>query len=164
MSSRGVNLGSDTPSSTIGENAAHLRAPPANRRVSRLIDTTQEKRASVVSVASTNASVTDRPIKRFIGPWNLGMTLGKGTNARVRKAQHVQSGQLAAVKIVSKRHSALTRTESWASVDVLLNERMWAERNTRLPFHLEREVAILKLIHHPCIAKCYDVWENRGEL
>ena len=33
-----------------------------------------------------------------------------------------------------------------------------------LPYGIEREVVIMKLIEHPNIMKLYDVWENKGEL
>ena len=33
-----------------------------------------------------------------------------------------------------------------------------------MPFGIEREVVIMKLIEHPNVINLYDVWENRGEL
>ncbi|KAL9106320.1 MAG: hypothetical protein Q9227_008656 [Pyrenula ochraceoflavens] len=33
-----------------------------------------------------------------------------------------------------------------------------------MPFGIEREVVIMKLIKHPSVISLYDVWENRGEL
>lgn len=33
-----------------------------------------------------------------------------------------------------------------------------------IPFGIEREVVIMKLIEHPNIVNLYDIWENRGEL
>jgi hypothetical protein len=34
----------------------------------------------------------------------------------------------------------------------------------RMPYGIEREVAIMKLIEHPHIMKLYDIWENRTEM
>ena len=33
-----------------------------------------------------------------------------------------------------------------------------------LPFGIEREIVIMKIIEHPNVIKLYDVWENCGEL
>lgn len=38
------------------------------------------------------------------------------------------------------------------------------ERKGHIPFGIEREVLIMKLIEHPNVINLYDVWENRGEL
>jgi serine/threonine-protein kinase HSL1 (negative regulator of Swe1 kinase) len=80
----------------------------------------------------------------------------------VRLARHEITGQYAAVKIVSKSnpgiplsHSITTRLDK----EIPVND---GER--RLPFGIEREVVIMKLIEHPNVLRLYDVWENRGEL
>ena len=33
-----------------------------------------------------------------------------------------------------------------------------------IPFGIERECVIMKLIEHPNVIRLYDMWENRGEL
>jgi len=33
-----------------------------------------------------------------------------------------------------------------------------------IPFGIEREVVIMKLLNHPNVVQLYDVWENRNEL
>ena len=145
--------------------------PPANRRLSQLIGEGRrdQRRASVISNASTNATQDSaagpmRPIKRFIGPWHLGVTLGKGASSRVRRAKHAVTGLPAAVKILSKREASMNRTESMTNLQHSMQSPTWAERSDRVPFSIDREVAILKLISHANIVKCYDVWENRGEM
>lgn len=35
---------------------------------------------------------------------------------------------------------------------------------TGLPYGIEREVIIMKLIEHANVMALYDVWENKGEL
>ena len=68
------------------------------------------------------------------------------------------TGQFAAVKIVSKRSAALVQSTSLAGLDTMANGKKL------MPFGIEREVVIMKLIEHPNIMNLYDVWENRGEL
>ena len=70
----------------------------------------------------------------------------------------------AAVKILNKKEASLNRTESMNNLQYTMQSPVWAERSERVPFSIDREVAILKLISHPNIVKCYDVWENRGEM
>ena len=116
-------------------------------------------RDSQYSTASTDASKKSRR-KTHVGPWHLGKTLGKGASGRVRVAKHAATGQKAAIKIVSKKAAEMLRTESLAVMDTLA-----AQTGQRLiPFGIEREVVIMKLIEHPNIISLYDVWENRGEL
>lgn len=104
--------------------------------------------------------------KTHVGPWRLGRTLGKGSSGRVRKARHALTGQDAAVKIVSKHVAKKLRTESLANMDTMLGSQISIDHRERrrIPFGIEREVVIMKLIEHPNIITLYDVWENRGEL
>ena len=89
----------------------------------------------------------------------LGKTIGKGASGRVRKARHATTGQDAAIKIVSKKSAEVLRSQSLAFIDAK------AEQGKRtIPFGIEREVVIMKMIEHPNIIKLFDIWENRGEL
>ncbi|SSD60368.1 uncharacterized protein SCODWIG_02129 [Saccharomycodes ludwigii] len=83
-----------------------------------------------------------------VGPWKLGKTLGKGSTGRVRLAKHMESGQLAAIKIVSKKKKRSVNTGS----------------SGILPYGIEREIIIMKLVSHPNIMALYEVWENKSEL
>ena len=115
-------------------------------------------RDSQVSTTSTNVSGKSRR-KTHVGPWQLGKTIGKGASGRVRKARHVSTQQYAAIKIVSKKSAELLRSTSLAVMDTM------TQHGPRIiPFGLEREVVIMKLIEHPNVISLYDVWENRGEL
>ena len=131
-----------------------------DKRLSAITNEEQpsSKRDSQISAVSTNASGPRR--KRFVGPWNLGRTIGKGGSGRVRKARHIMTGQEAAVKIISKKVAETLRSESIANMDTLSNTGQQRD----IPFGIEREVVIMKLIEHPNIIKIFDVWENRGEL
>lgn len=141
-----------------------LPAPQATSCDDRHSKPTEErpadKRDSQISTTSTN-SKSKR--KTHVGPWQLGRTLGKGATGRVRLAKHSVTGQTAAVKIVSKKSAALVQSTSMARMD---NDSlsMNAHGLRTMPFGIEREVVIMKLIEHPNVINLYDIWENRGEL
>ncbi|KAI9892423.1 MAG: hypothetical protein M1814_001380 [Vezdaea aestivalis] len=142
-------------------------ASPAatNPRLSAVASDGQaSNRNSQISTTSTTASSKSKQ-KTHIGPWRLGRTLGKGSTARVRLAKHEITGQLAAIKIVSKKAGSFTRSHSLANdkMKALMREDE-TEQARRLPFGIEREVVIMKLIEHPNVIQLYDVWENRNEL
>lgn len=84
----------------------------------------------------------------------------------MRKARHAVTGQDAAIKIVSKHVAKKLRTESLANMDTMVGSELSMSKEGRrlIPFGIEREVVIMKLIEHPHIISLYDVWENRGEL
>lgn len=119
-------------------------------------------RNSAISTTSTASGKGKR--KTHVGPWQLGRTLGKGATGRVRLAKHVVTGQAAAIKIVSKKSAAMVQSESIAAMDrnaCLMGEN---QATRPMPFGIEREVVIMKLIEHPNVINLYDIWENRGEL
>lgn len=139
--------------------------PPSNKRVIAIAedDTATNKRDSQISNAST-VSTTKGKRKTHIGPWQLGRTLGKGATGRVRLAKHAFTGQTAAIKIVSKKSAAMVQSASMAQMDndTTLSSNIAGART--MPFGIEREIVIMKLVEHPNIISLYDVWENRGEL
>ena len=138
-----------------------------NKHLSTVIDGHRDAKRDSQSSVSTNASGAqwgERKRKTHIGPWLLGRTLGKGATCRVRKAKHEISGQEAAIKIVSRKVAIGQRSESVMAMDHLLAQHpRWAQER-RVPFGIEREIVIMKLIEHPNIVRLYDVWENRGEM
>lgn len=112
-----------------------------------------QQRLSLASTTSSNSSTKHR--KSHVGPWRLGRTLGRGSSGRVRLAKHCVTEQLAAIKIVPK-------------VEVEPDPSSLGTNNSNntsgIPYGIEREVIIMKLIEHPNVMALYDVWENRGEL
>lgn len=78
-----------------------------------------------------------------IGPWRLGRTLGRGATGRVLLGVHNQTGQRAAVKVVSKLE--------------LSDDH---EKGKGLPYGIEREIIVMKLLTHPNVLRLYDVWET----
>lgn len=123
------------------------------------ISSAAERRCSMASTA-TPVTPASKPAKlrkgkARVGPWILGRTLGKGSSGRVRLAKHIETGKLAAVKIVGKGQQENSSPYSAYGQ---------GEVGGALPSGLEREVVIMKLIDHPNVMGLWDVWENRGEL
>ncbi|KAI9651850.1 MAG: hypothetical protein M1829_002130 [Trizodia sp. TS-e1964] len=136
-----------------------------NQRLSALnneYQNTNANRDSAISATSTTNSGKSRH-KRDVGPWRLGRTLGRGAMGRVRLAKHNFTGQFAAIKIVSKAAAEMTKSSSIMGKD-FASAADGAGPTTQLPFGIEREVVIMRLIEHPNVMSLYDVWENRGEI
>lgn len=144
----------------IRNNPSSPISKPEDKRISAISSegNRNSNRDSQISTCSTNASGKSRR-KTHVGPWQLGRTIGKGASGRVRKARHAYTGQDAAIKIVSKKSAEMLRSTSLAFMD-----KMAQSGKRVIPFGIEREVVIMKLIEHPNIISLYDVWENRGEL
>ncbi|KAI7064829.1 hypothetical protein KC352_g43226, partial [Hortaea werneckii] len=123
------------------------------------------KRNSAISTASTNASGRRR--KTYIGHWQLGRTIGKGGCSRVRVVRHrFRDNQYGAVKIITRSTAESTRAQSLANLieSTRGNASFPASGYKPIPYGLEREIAVMKLLEHPNIVRLYDVWENRNEL
>lgn len=156
---------------TKSKSAKHASQPPAPPRIypdpsQATHDQNASKRASQVStVSGTTAKSSDSQVKSYIGPWQLGKTLGKGSSARVRLARHRVTHESVAIKIISKRTAYLSQAGSIAQLD-RVERRQPDEENgiRRLPVTVEREIAIMKLIEHDRIIKILDVWENKNEM
>ncbi|WPK24277.1 hypothetical protein PUMCH_001544 [Australozyma saopauloensis] len=102
------------------------------------------------SLMSTASQSHSHPQK--IGPWKLGKTLGRGATGRVLLGVHQTTGQKAAVKVVSKSE---------------LGDDHGAQRlgqDGGLPYGIEREIIIMKLLTHPNVLRLYDVWETSKAL
>ena len=139
---------------------------PEYKRVSQITSENgrDSKRNSAISTTSTNASGRRR--KTYIGHWQLGTTIGKGGCSRVRVVRHKTRHQYAAVKIITRTTAESTRAQSLANL--IESTKGSAATNTSghkpIPYGLEREIAVMKLLEHPNIVRLYDVWENRNEL
>ncbi|CCE87079.1 Piso0_005616 [Millerozyma farinosa CBS 7064] len=104
------------------------------------------------SIATLESGSTSQFHPQNIGPWRLGKTLGRGATGRVLLATNQNTGQKAAVKVVSK--SELQDDE--------LNRKSGDEGG--LPYGIEREIIIMKLLNHPNVLRLYDVWETSKAL
>lgn len=89
-----------------------------------------------------------------IGPWKLGETLGLGSTGKVQLATNTQTNQEAAIKIISK---AVFNSQSNNANSSLVTP-------DSLPYGIEREIIIMKLLNHPNVLRLYDVWETDSNL
>ena len=137
-----------------------------NKRLSALSKDSQQnsKRNSAISTTTTNTSGTPRRRKTQIGPWHLGQTIGKGGCSRVRIVRHIETGQKGAAKIISKQVAEKARAVSMANLVEQARDDPTLAGGKIMPFGLEREIVIMKLLNHRNIVRLYDVWENRNEL
>ncbi|KAG8388922.1 hypothetical protein BUALT_Bualt02G0175600 [Buddleja alternifolia] len=81
-------------------------------------------------------------IKRRIGKYEIGRTIGEGTFAKVKFARNSETGQAVAVKILDK--------------DKVLKNKM-AEQ-------IKREIATMKLIKHPNVVRIYEVMASKTKI
>ena len=56
------------------------------------------------------------------------------------------------------------KSQSIMAMDTLMSKINNSGNRKIIPFGIERECVIMKLIDHPNIISLYDMWENRGEL
>lgn len=117
-----------------------------------------------LSQHSNQSSSSKRKVENRVGPWRLGRTLGKGSTGRVRLAKHTTTGQLAAIKIVPKNIIDFDGSNSASNNNQRKKKRKQKVDENGLPYGIEREIIIMKLISHPNIMALYDVWENKNEL
>lgn len=150
-------------STVVNRQSSHQFDSPSNHldhsssmNVDKVVQsvTNATKRLSQIST-NTNNSNKKRKTQNKIGPWKLGRTLGRGSTGRVRLAKNTTTGQLAAVKIVPKSNFKKLENPKY---------KRSKEDATRLPYGIEREIIIMKLISHPNIMGLYDVWENKNDL
>ncbi|QEU62559.1 Hsl1 [Kluyveromyces lactis] len=136
------------------DNSSHGQVPyrANNEHLNRVVQSVTDatKRLSQISTASSNANVNNtktskRRNRDTVGPWKLGKTLGKGSSGRVRLAKNMETGKLSAIKIVPKKFVKSNQIK-------------------QLPYGIEREIIIMKLISHPNVMGLYEVWENKSEL
>lgn len=131
---------------------------PSSVNVDKVVQsvTNATKRLSQISTSTTNSN-KKRKSQSKIGPWKLGRTLGRGSTGRVRLAKNINTGQLAAVKIVPKANFKKLENPKYKRASITANK-------DRLPYGIEREIIIMKLINHQNIMGLYDVWENKNDL
>ncbi|KAH7116862.1 serine/threonine-protein kinase-like protein GIN4 [Dendryphion nanum] len=146
----------------------HSQPSPENKRLSAVINEETRphntKRNSDISNASTDASGTSRRHKKCIGPWELGKTIGRGACSRVRVVRNVNNGKQGAAKIISKSIAEKLCAISMVNLIKSAETDPTMRGGKIIPFGLEREICIMKLLDHPNIVRLLDVWENRNEL
>ncbi|GMI81618.1 CBL-interacting protein kinase 3, SNF1-RELATED PROTEIN KINASE 3.17 [Hibiscus trionum] len=81
-------------------------------------------------------------IKRRVGKYEMGRTLGEGTFAKVKFARNSETGEPVAIKILDK--------------EKVLKHKM-AEQ-------IKREIATMKLIKHPNVVRLYEVMGSKTKI
>lgn len=83
----------------------------------------------------------------------------------MRVVRHCTTQQYGAAKIISKTTAEKVRALSLANlIKSAEQEQSMFPGGKVIPFGLEREIVIMKLLEHRNIVRLYDVWENRNEL
>ncbi|KAG7888530.1 hypothetical protein KL936_003742 [Ogataea polymorpha] len=137
-----------------GYNKTNRALTGSERQIDRVVESVANANKRLSQTSTTSNS--KRKAENRIGPWKLGRTLGRGSTGRVRLAKHCVTGQLSAVKIVPKAApGTVTHYKNGKGPKIDANG---------LPYGIEREIIIMKLISHPNIMALYDVWENDNEL
>lgn len=87
-----------------------------------------------------------------IGPWRFGKELGTGSTSKVILGTHETTGQHAAIKIVNKSH---LDPQELSPNDI---------DSAGLPYGIQREIIIMKLLNNRNVLKLYDVYESKNHL
>ncbi|CAM0145050.1 unnamed protein product [Urochloa decumbens] len=81
-------------------------------------------------------------VKRRVGKYELGRTIGEGTFAKVRIAKNMETGEHVAIKIIDK-----------AKV-----------QKHKLVEQIRREICTMKLIQHPNVVRLYEVMGSKTRI
>ncbi|XP_028758875.1 CBL-interacting serine/threonine-protein kinase 3-like isoform X2 [Neltuma alba] len=92
--------------------------------------------------ADKSFGMSQPKIKRCIGKYEVGRTIGEGTFAKVKFARNSETGEPVAIKILEK--------------EKVLKHKM-AEQ-------IRREIATMKLIKHPNVVRLYEVMGSRTKI
>lgn len=141
-----------------------IQSPPLRpKRISEVTD--EDAGSKRNSAASSSSTGTARKRKTHVGPWHLGRTIGKGGTSRVRQVRHAITQETAVAKIIAKSVAEKARTLSLANLTREAESGDPGLMGSKvIPFGLEREIVIMKLLNHPNIVRLFDVWENHNEL
>lgn len=81
-------------------------------------------------------------VKRRVGKYEIGRTIGEGTFAKVKFARNFETGKPVALKILDK--------------EKVLKHKMADQ--------IKREIAIMKLIKHPHVVRLYEVMGSKSKI
>ncbi|XP_019192610.1 PREDICTED: CBL-interacting serine/threonine-protein kinase 24-like [Ipomoea nil] len=81
-------------------------------------------------------------VKKKLGKYELGKTIGEGTFAKVKFAQNSETGEGVAIKVMAK--------------STILKHKMVEQ--------IKQEISIMKLVRHPCIVRLHEVLSSQTKL
>ncbi|XP_072998008.1 CBL-interacting protein kinase 32-like isoform X2 [Typha latifolia] len=81
-------------------------------------------------------------VKRRVGKYELGRTIGEGTFAKVRFAKNTETGEPVAIKILDK--------------EKVLKHKLVEQ--------IKREISIMKLIKHPNVVRLHEVMGSKSKI
>jgi serine/threonine protein kinase len=84
-----------------------------------------------------------RKVKRQVGKYELGRTLGEGTFAKVRFAKNVETEEHVAIKILEK--------------EKIMKQHKMVEQ-------IKREISIMKLVKHPNVVCLLEVMGSKSKI
>ncbi|KAK4265166.1 hypothetical protein QN277_026252 [Acacia crassicarpa] len=83
-----------------------------------------------------------KKVRRKIGKYEVGRTVGEGTFAKVKYARNTETGESVAIKIMSK--------------STILEHRMVEQ--------IKREISIMKIVRHPNIVRLHEVLASQTKI
>lgn len=83
-----------------------------------------------------------RAVKRKVGKYDLGRTIGEGTFAKVKVAQSTENGKSVAIKVIAK--------------STILKHKMVDQ--------IKREISIMKIVRHPFIVRLHEVLSSHTKI
>ncbi|KAM0953961.1 putative protein kinase CAMK-CAMKL-CHK1 family [Dioscorea sansibarensis] len=86
--------------------------------------------------------MSSQKVKRRVGKYELGRTIGEGTFAKVRFARNSETGDPVAIKILDK--------------EKILKHKLVEQ--------IKREIATMKLIRHPNVVRLYEVMGSKTKI
>lgn len=130
------------------------------------------RRHSTVSLSSTRSASRERP-KKYVGDYYLGRTLGKGASgtrwyfchattsivARAKKRLFPISSIKTLTRLSGRVKLGIHRVTG-EQVAIKIINKAYLSANPAIDKAVKREIAIMKLIHHPSIMSLHDVIED----
>ncbi|KAE9601811.1 hypothetical protein Lal_00040963 [Lupinus albus] len=81
-------------------------------------------------------------VRRKIGKYEVGRTIGEGTFAKVKFAKNTETGESVAIKVMAKR--------------TILKHKMVEQ--------IKREISIMKIVRHPNIVRLHEVLASQSKI
>ncbi|KAH7561366.1 hypothetical protein JRO89_XS10G0216900 [Xanthoceras sorbifolium] len=108
------------------------------------------------------SSMSQPKIKRRVGKYEVGRTIGEGTFAKVKFARNSETGEPVALKILDKEK--VLKHKMAEQVMILHENILHSKYHITLEYSslysipgIKREIATMKLIKHPNVVRLYEV-------